>query len=224
MLQFTNADVGLAASAYLAGAVLGALFFGWLTDRLGRKKLFFITLGGLPRRHRGDRVLVEFLELRAVPLPDRRRHRRRVRRDQLDDPGADPGALARLHRPRHQRQLLGRRSARRRRRRSCCSIRRSSTRTCGWRLAFCIGALLGLVILFMRLWIPESPRWLMTHGRPTEAEAIVAEIERSVRRPATRPRCRAVAAASGCGARPHAAAGVARTLLRDSSRGARWSA
>ena len=44
MLQFSNADVGLAASAYLAGAVLGALFFGWLTDRLGRKKLFFITL------------------------------------------------------------------------------------------------------------------------------------------------------------------------------------
>ena len=44
MLQFSNADVGLAGSAYLAGAVLGALFFGWLTDRLGRKKLFFITL------------------------------------------------------------------------------------------------------------------------------------------------------------------------------------
>ncbi|MDP3546750.1 MAG: MFS transporter, partial [Phreatobacter sp.] len=44
VLQFSNTDVGLAASAYLAGAVLGALFFGWLTDRLGRKKLFFITL------------------------------------------------------------------------------------------------------------------------------------------------------------------------------------
>jgi MFS family permease len=44
VLQLSNADVGLAASAYLAGAVLGALFFGWLTDRLGRKKLFFITL------------------------------------------------------------------------------------------------------------------------------------------------------------------------------------
>ena len=44
MLQFSNTDVGLAGSAYLAGAVLGALFFGWLTDRLGRKKLFFITL------------------------------------------------------------------------------------------------------------------------------------------------------------------------------------
>src|SRR5216683_4033455 len=43
-LKFSNADVGLVSSAYLAGAVLGALFFGWLTDRLGRKRLFFITL------------------------------------------------------------------------------------------------------------------------------------------------------------------------------------
>src|SRR4051812_40670717 len=44
ILKFSNTDIGLASSAYLAGAVLGALFFGWLTDRLGRKKLFFITL------------------------------------------------------------------------------------------------------------------------------------------------------------------------------------
>src|SRR6187399_461605 len=44
VLQFSNMDIGLASSAYLAGAVLGALFFGLLTDRLGRKKLFFITL------------------------------------------------------------------------------------------------------------------------------------------------------------------------------------
>ena len=116
VLQFSNADVGLAASAYLAGAVLGALFFGWLTDRLGRKKLFFITLVGLSRRHRGDRVLLEFLELRAVPLSHRRRHRRRIRGDQLDHPGADPGARARLDRSRHQRQLLDRRGARRGRR------------------------------------------------------------------------------------------------------------
>src|SRR5438128_3183921 len=43
-LRFTNAEVGLAGSAYLAGAVLGALFFGWLTGRLGRKTLFFVTL------------------------------------------------------------------------------------------------------------------------------------------------------------------------------------
>ncbi len=44
MLRFSNTEVGLTGSTYLAGAVLGALFFGWLTDRLGRKKLFFITL------------------------------------------------------------------------------------------------------------------------------------------------------------------------------------
>jgi MFS family permease len=44
VLRFSNADIGIASSAYLAGAVLGALFFGWLTDRFGRKKLFFITL------------------------------------------------------------------------------------------------------------------------------------------------------------------------------------
>ena len=43
-LHLSNTDIGIASSAYLAGAVLGALFFGWLTDRLGRKKLFFITL------------------------------------------------------------------------------------------------------------------------------------------------------------------------------------
>src|SRR6185437_2947441 len=43
-LHFSNTDIGLASSAYLAGAVLGAIFFGWLTDRLGRKKLFFVTL------------------------------------------------------------------------------------------------------------------------------------------------------------------------------------
>src|SRR3954463_15569057 len=43
-LQFTNAEIGFASSAYLGGAVLGALGFGWLTDRLGRKRLFFITL------------------------------------------------------------------------------------------------------------------------------------------------------------------------------------
>src|SRR5262249_23954901 len=51
----------------------------------------------------------------------------------------------------------------------------------GWRLAFLIGAAVALVVLFMRLWIPESPRWLMTHGRAAEAEAIVRDIERSVR-------------------------------------------
>jgi MFS family permease len=50
----------------------------------------------------------------------------------------------------------------------------------GWRLAYLIGAAIGLVVLLMRMWIPESPRWLMIHGRPDQAHAIVDEIERSV--------------------------------------------
>src|ERR1700709_2232846 len=50
----------------------------------------------------------------------------------------------------------------------------------GWRLAYLPGACLGLVVFVMRLWIPESPRWLMIHGQPDRAHAIVAEIEKSV--------------------------------------------
>src|SRR6202035_1990955 len=50
----------------------------------------------------------------------------------------------------------------------------------GWRCAFGIGATLGLVVIFFRRWIPESPRWLMIHGRNAEAEEIVAEVERKI--------------------------------------------
>ena len=142
-LGLTNSEIGLAGSAYLAGAVLGALFFGWLTDRLGRKKLFFITLAVYLAATAATGAVVEFLELRAVSLPDRRRHRRRVRGDQLDDPGTDPGAHARLDRSRHQRQLLGRRGARRGRLdRAARSGRHRSGDSAG-ALAFLIGAALG---------------------------------------------------------------------------------
>jgi MFS family permease len=83
----------------------------------------------------------------------------------------------------------------------------------GWRVAFLIGAVLGLVILVMRLWIPESPRWLMTHGDSQHAETIVAEIERRFGLPAGgaqhgRPRVR-------LGRRTHTSlAEVGRTLFR----------
>ena len=93
--------------------------------------------------HRGDRLLVELRELPVLPLPDRRRHRRRILGDQLGDPGADPGAGARPHRPGDQRQLLDRRGARARWSRCCCSIRRCSAPDIGWRIAFGSGAVLG---------------------------------------------------------------------------------
>ena len=75
-LHFSNAGVGLASSAYLAGAVLGAIFFGWLTDRLGR--------------------VVGCRELRLLSLCDWRGDRRRIRGDQFHHSGADSGARARL--------------------------------------------------------------------------------------------------------------------------------
>src|SRR5204863_4514327 len=50
----------------------------------------------------------------------------------------------------------------------------------GWRLAFGIGAILGLIVIFFRRWIPESPRWLLIHGRPAEAEQILDEVEHSI--------------------------------------------
>ena len=96
VLQFSNADVGLASSAYLAGAVLGAIFFGWLTDRLGRKKLFFITLTVYLIATAATAASWDIVELRALSLRHRRRHRRRICRDQFHHPGADPGAGTRL--------------------------------------------------------------------------------------------------------------------------------
>ena len=108
-LHLTAEQVGLTGSAYLIGAVLGSLFFGHLTDRLGRKKLFNVTLGVYLAATAATALLVELRELPVLPLPHRRGHRRRILGDQLGDPGADPGPPARPHRPRHQRQLLDRR-------------------------------------------------------------------------------------------------------------------
>ena len=111
-LHFSNADVGLASSIYLVGAVAGALFFGWLTDRLGRKRLFFITLAVYLVATAATALSWNLCELRAVSLLHRRRHRRRIHRHQLDHSGAGTRALSRLDRSRHQRQLLDRRRAR----------------------------------------------------------------------------------------------------------------
>src|SRR6188472_3843927 len=180
VLQFSNADVGLAGSAYLLGAVLGAIFFGWLTDRLGRKKLFFITLTVYLAATAATAFswnLTSFLFFRFITgagiggeyaainstiqelVPARVRGWTDLCINGSFWIGAALGALAAIVLlepavidPEH-----------------------------GWRAAFLIGALLALVIFFMRLWLPESPRWLMTHGRAGEAEAIVAGIEARLR-------------------------------------------
>ena len=180
-LRFSNADIGLAGSAYLAGAVLGALFFGWLTDRLGRKKLFFVTVVvyltataatalswniwsfALFRFITGAGIGGEYAAINSTIqelIPARVRGWTDLCINGSFWVGAALGALGSI-------VLLD------------PNLFDPDT---GWRLAFLIGAGLALVIFFMRMWIPESPRWLMTHGRAAEAERIVQEIEASFRR------------------------------------------
>ena len=108
-LGLSSFDIGLAGAIYVAGACLGALFFGQLTDRFGRKKLFLLTLGV----YTVATVLTAFAMHRAVvlrrPVPHRCRHRWRVRRDQLRHRRADPREVPRPRRRGDQRFLLGRR-------------------------------------------------------------------------------------------------------------------
>jgi len=178
-LQFTNLDVGFSNSAYLAGAVLGALGFGWLTDRIGRKKLFFITLAvyltataatalswnvasyALFRFLTGAGIGGEYTAINSTIqelVPARYRGWTDLVINGSFWIGAAMGAVSAivLLDP----QLL--------------------SPDLGWRLAYLTGACLGLVVFVMRMWIPESPRWLMIHGRPEQALVIVADIERSV--------------------------------------------
>ncbi|MCJ9701446.1 MULTISPECIES: MFS transporter [unclassified Bradyrhizobium] len=178
-LHFSNLDLGIANSAYLAGAVLGALGFGWLTDRIGRKKLFFITLAlylsataatalswnvasyALFRFLTGAGIGGEYTAINSTIqelVPARYRGWTDLVINGSFWIGAAMGAVAAI-------VLLD---------------PAVIAPDLGWRLAYLIGASIGLVVLLMRMWIPESPRWLMIHGRPDQAHAIVDEIERSV--------------------------------------------
>jgi MFS family permease len=179
VLHFSNFEVGFANSAYLAGAVLGALGFGWLTDRIGRKKLFFITLAlyltataatalswsvasyALFRFLTGAGIGGEYTAINSTIqelVPARYRGWTDLVINGSFWIGAAVGAISAivLLDP----QLIG--------------------PDLGWRLAYLTGAALGLIVFVMRMWIPESPRWLMIHGQPERAEAIVEDIERSV--------------------------------------------
>src|SRR3982074_2188517 len=177
-LQFTNFDVGFSNSAYLAGAVLGALGFGWLTDRIGRKKLFFITLAlylaataatalswnlasyALFRFLTGAGIGGEYTAINSTIqelVPARYRGWTDLIINGSFWIGAAMGAISAI-------VLLD------------PSVMAADH---GWRLAYLTGAGLGLVVFVMRMWIPESPRWLMIHGRPERALAIVGDIQRS---------------------------------------------
>jgi len=178
-LHLTDAQVGASASAYLAGAVLGALFFGWLTDLLGRKKLFFITLGvylaataatafaqdfstfALFRFLTGCGIGGEYVAINSAIqelIPARYRGRTDLAINGSFWLGAVLGSLGTM-------VLLepGR-----------------FPPDIGWRIAFGIGAVLGAVVLVFRRSLPESPRWLLVHGRVAEAEKIVSQIEQRV--------------------------------------------
>jgi len=180
-LGLTESQIGLTGSAYILGAVLGALVFGRLTDTLGRRRLFTITVAvyliatvatGFSWNF-GSFLLFRFItgagiggEYGAVNsaiqelIPARRRGYTDLAVNGSFWIGAALGALGSL-------VVLN---------------PAVLPQAWGWRLAFVIGGLLASVIIFIRRFIPESPRWLMTHGRPDEAEAVIEEIEGRVER------------------------------------------
>ncbi len=175
-LHLSDIEIGMAGSAYLAGAVVGALTFGWLADRWGRRRLFSITLGlylaataltafstgfgsfALFRALTGAGIGGEYAAINSAIqelIPARYRGHTDLLINGSFWIGAALGAggAVLLLSP----GLL--------------------PPDMGWRAAFGIGAMLGLIILYLRRFVPESPRWLMTHGQVPEGERVVAYIE-----------------------------------------------
>ncbi len=178
-IELSAGQIGLAAAIYITGACLGALFFGQLTDRFGRKKLFLLTLAVylaatvatafafapwyffVARFFTGAGIGGEYAAINSAIdelIPARVRGRVDLIINGSYWLGAAGGAAAAL-------LLLD------------TAI---FPQDIGWRLAFGIGAVLGLVVLVVRRHVPESPRWLFIHGRQDEAEQIVDQIERGV--------------------------------------------
>jgi MFS family permease len=179
VLHFSEVEVGLVSTAYLIGAVAGAFLFGYATDRFGRKKLFIVTLGlylaataatalswdfasfALFRLLTGAGIGGEYAAINSAIqelVPARLRGRTDLAINGSFWLGAAIGALG-----------------------AVVFLKPGTLPPdWGWRAAFGIGAVLGLAILLLRQWVPESPRWLMLHNRLPEAEAVVAEIEQRV--------------------------------------------
>lgn len=176
-LHLTDREVGFAGSSYLIGAVLGSLVFGWATDRLGRKLLFFVTLGlyiasaaataaswdlwsfCLFRFLTGAGIGGEYSAVNSTIqelIPARFRGRTDIAINGSFWIGGGLGAAGSIF-------LLDP---------AYINVEY------GWRLAFLIGACLGFFILLLRASIPESPRWLVIHGREKEAEDVTSGIEK----------------------------------------------
>lgn len=184
-LHMSDTQVGESATFYLIGAVVGAIAFGWATDRLGRKKLFTVTLlvyligtalSGLAwnfwsysffRAFTGAGIGGEYAAINSAIdelIPARMRGQVDLIINATYWFGAAVGASVTIV------LLSG----------AVVSAR------FGWRFVFIVGALLGVVIIFIRHYIPESPRWLMTHGREEEAENVVRQVEDEVSKEAGR--------------------------------------
>lgn len=178
-LGLTEGQIGLAASAYLAGAMTGALVFGRLADRFGRKRLFLVTLGVYLAATLATACAIDFYTFalfRALTgagiggecsamnsavdelIPAEVRGRVDLGVNGSYWLGTALGAAASL-------VLLD---------------PRRLPPALGWRLAFALGGILGAFVLVVRRHVPESPRWMLLHGRPDDAEATVRAIEAEV--------------------------------------------
>ncbi|BBX44812.1 MFS transporter [Mycobacterium cookii] len=185
-IHLTPADIGVAAAFYIAGACLGALFFGHLTDRFGRRNLFILTLAVyltatvatafafapwyffIARFLTGSGIGGEYAAINSAIdelIPARVRGRVDLVINGtywLGSAAGAGGALVLLDTSNFPADI-------------------------GWRLSFGIGAIFGIFVLLVRRNVPESPRWLFIHGRDREAEQIVHDIEASVERETGRP-------------------------------------
>jgi MFS family permease len=179
VMNFSAAQIGFIGSCYLTGAVIGSIVFGHLTDRFGRRMFFFLSLGiylvgvgctalswnlatfAIFRFITGAGIGGEYSAINSAIdelIPARLRGRVDLIVNGSFWLGAAAGAASTViilnpHIVPYQ---------------------------FGWRLGFGVGALIGCSILYLRRFIPESPRWLLVHGRADEAEKIVGDIEHVV--------------------------------------------
>ncbi|OBH28901.1 MFS transporter [Mycobacterium sp. E342] len=185
-IDLNAAQIGLAAAFYIAGACLGALFFGHLTDRFGRRNLFMLTLAVylvatvatafafapwyffVARFFTGAGIGGEYAAINSAIdelIPARLRGRVDLIINGTYWLGSAAGAAGAL-------VLLD---------------TSHFAPNIGWRLAFGVGAIFGIFVLLVRRNVPESPRWLFIHGRDEEAERVVGEIEEAVRQETGEP-------------------------------------